>query len=244
MSVVNFVTSLAIGVIVFLPHMAYAKKNRCSNIPSETPILVACVDDQKISFQSQHIEETFDKDEYFASLNTLMKNWLLENGIYLAPFCGRNVALYLSVPESNPSGYALRLVLKLDKGGVMFDLGGNPDSWTSEQTKLRVFAQGEKYPNSYGFTAGKLLAVANNGINFQKLRDFIAQYDGFMIKTSNNNELAIRVGFLDEVRTKQRLYENPHFDYFFKYVSLEHVYEWISYKKHVTTFEFVCELKN
>jgi hypothetical protein len=220
-----------------LENTAYSEQ--CSAHPSEAPVIETCVSDEGLSIKGETFRHDYNYGDYTASLSDLISTWAQTAPLEDKDFCGLDANIILSVPELNPEGYALRVIVDHNRGPIMFNLPGNPFEWTVNEVAPHVFKEGETYPNSYGYIAGSLIAKAANNNNLNSISDFLRPY-GASVDIIRTNWYNIQLPIFNELLTLEKIKQNPSFQKYFSSITMNSSYEWISHKGTLTSFVITC----
>ena len=186
-------------------------------------------------------DNIYYKEKYYSEIMQQISIWFDEQNIDSNRFCESSMELILSIPEPNPHAYALRVLIELDQGPILFTMPGDPLNWNKNQLEAKVFAPGERYPSSYGFGVGTLLGKIRPNVSKSETNIFLAAHNAKLKSELGNGLITIKVRALQELKTANAIKENPSYNKFFSDITIDQSFEWISYKGLIDSMNFSCD---
>lgn len=234
------IAALSISTSLFI-HTPIAAANNCTFIPEKSPVIKTCKEDGVLEIAGDSFSDRYELKTYQQKLSNTLSRWLSQRGISKDRYCGKSVELFLSVPEINPSMYALRVQVEFDEGPLLFTLPGNENMWQDSEVEGKVFLKGDYYPASYGYKAGSLLAKINENFNLAELKSYLNTFGADTGSHVSNGWISISTPIFEEVRVLDEIVSSSLFEKYFIKATLNSSYEWMSYKGSIDNFLFKCD---
>lgn len=222
-------------ILAFIADAAEAEDAMgCRAEPEGIHAVEICESSYHILFSQPSKAVLLERTTYKQRVQRLIDEWKSENANRFERDLNRDIEIWLSIPEANPTAVATRIIVPGTPRDIMFKLP--LDQEITHWSLLTVVTFDKKlFPDDYGFKVGELLLSRSDSCTEEKAESLVHEH-GYDVVETTPSTILISVPPFDERKTMNQLKENGEFTSCFKEINVNQTFEWISWKVKAFTF--------